>query len=187
MEQIGSIHAITPQSTVNGPGTRFVIHFQGCTLQCPGCFNPDTHSLSAGQQLTVSDIIKQIPPDISGVTISGGEPFLQPKFLLELVQQLRLSDYSIAIFSGFYLKEIEKMTLGLHILAQIDALIDGRFDETAMATMGLHGSNNQTIHLFTSRYTENDFSLRSTEIWIDAAGNIQITGFPTKNLLDQIK
>lgn len=183
----GSIHAITPMSVANGPGSRFVVHFQGCTLQCPGCFNPSTHAMEAGQQLSVVDIIRQIPPEINGVTISGGEPFLQTRFLLELTTQLRLLGYSIVVFSGFYISEIKKMTVGSNILAQIDTLVDGRFDDTAMATMGLHGSNNQTIHLLTDRYTIDDFTMRNTEIWIDPSGVIQITGFPNKSLLSKIK
>lgn len=181
------IHSITPYSVVNGPGNRSVVHFQGCTLNCPGCFNKDTHDLSIGRSMTVEEIIIEIPSDVDGVTISGGEPFLQQQFLLELVKNLKDRNHTIVIFSGFYLHEIKKMKTGIQVLDYIDALIDGRFEENQLADDGLHGSDNQNIHLFTDLYKEIDFDHRDTEIWLDENGNIQITGFPSIDFLNKIK
>ena len=65
--------------------------------------------------MSVEDILNSIPPDIDGITISGGEPFLQADFLLALVGELRKQDCSIVVFSGFYLSEIKKITNGLDI------------------------------------------------------------------------
>lgn len=173
------IHQITPSSVVNGPFQRTVIHFQGCTLACPGCFNSSTHPMKDGMELSVSDILNQLPEEQKHVTISGGEPFLQIRGLLSLVQALREKDIGIVIFSGFTRSEIEKMPLGKSVLANIDVLIDGRFDEQKMADSGIRGSTNQTIYFLTERYHSEQFEQRQFELLFKEDGQILITGFPT--------
>jgi anaerobic ribonucleoside-triphosphate reductase activating protein len=176
------IHSFTPSTFVNGPGNRAMIHFQGCTLACPGCFNTFTHSKAGGEEISVHDLINRIPLTVDGVTISGGEPFLQPESLLELVISLRKHHDSIVVFSGFYLKEIQKMTYGPKILNYVDVLIDGRFDPEKIAEDGLRGSSNQTVHLLTGRHSLDEFQERNVEITIDPEGNLTMTGFPTSDL-----
>ncbi|SEB27690.1 4Fe-4S single cluster domain-containing protein [Paenibacillus sp. 276b] len=177
------IHEITHHSTVNGPGQRSVIHFQGCKFQCPGCFNPSTHSLAGGRNISINEIISSIPTTIKDITISGGEPFLQPLALVTLAHALKHFGYSIVVFTGFYLQEIEKLNYGPQILELIDVLIDGRYDEKASSLIGLHGSDNQTIHFLSDRYNHTDFQTRDVEIFISVEGETQITGFPDDNLL----
>ncbi|WP_164684848.1 4Fe-4S single cluster domain-containing protein [Brevibacillus reuszeri] len=181
------IHGFTPYSKVNGPGERSVLHLQGCRFACPGCFNPETHSLDAGQVVSVDTILSWIPIEVGGVTISGGEPFLQQEALLELVRKLRLQGKSLIIFSGFYHREIMRLRHGVEILSYVDALIDGRFDQEKMSVYSLHGSDNQRVHLFTDRYNLCDFQDRDIEITFDLVGNVSITGFPTESILKQFK
>ncbi|WP_044647682.1 4Fe-4S single cluster domain-containing protein [Paenibacillus terrae] len=176
------IHSFTPSTYVNGPGKRAMIHFQGCTLNCPGCFNTYTHSNDNGREMSLDEILSLLPSDIDGVTISGGEPFLQPSSLLQLVQALKQMDLSIVVFTGFYRKEISKINYGPHILHYIDALIDGRFNEEQIATTGLRGSSNQTIHLLTKRHIAAEFEERNIEVTINAEGNLTMTGFPSTDL-----
>ncbi|KQN96861.1 4Fe-4S single cluster domain-containing protein [Paenibacillus sp. Leaf72] len=181
------IHAFTQYSTVNGPGERMVIHFQGCKFQCAGCFNPETHSLDNGLEMSVEDIKSLIPSDIDGITISGGEPFLQQSDLLTLTVELRKLGLPIIIFSGFYHHEIIKLKYGQAILNEIDVLIDGRFVENKISQEGLHGSNNQTMHFFTDQYCEEDFKNRDTEVTFLDSGLLTITGFPNESLLNVFK
>lgn len=176
------IHSFTPSTFVNGPGNRAMIHFQGCTLACPGCFNTSTHSKDGGEEVSVSDLISRIPHSVDGVTISGGEPFLQQEGLLELVVELRNRFDSIVVFSGFYLHEIQKTRLGQKILDYIDVLIDGRFEIDRIAEDGLRGSSNQKIHLLTGRHTPEEFQGRNVEITVDLEGKLILTGFPTSDL-----
>ncbi|PAD72870.1 4Fe-4S single cluster domain-containing protein [Paenibacillus campinasensis] len=176
------IHSFTPSTFVNGPGNRAMIHTQGCTLACPGCFNNSTHSKDGGKEVSVPDLIQRIPADVDGVTISGGEPFLQPEDLLELVTELRERVDSIVVFSGFYLREIQKMPLGQKILGQIDVLIDGRFEIENIAQNGVRGSENQTIHLLTERHCREEFEERNVEIIIDNEGKLIMTGFPPEEI-----
>lgn len=181
------IHAFNEYSHVNGPGVRSVIHFQGCKFNCPGCFNPETHSVNAGMELSVQDIIGMLPKDIDGVTISGGEPFLQQEDLLQLVQAMRELGYSIIIFTGYYLNEIVKLKYGKEVLKYVDAIIDGRFDQASVSSSGLHGSDNQSVHLLTDRYAQNDFESRDVELIFDFSGNIRVTGFPTSDFLQKVE
>lgn len=186
MSKIAYIHEITKQSKVNGPFNRTVIHFQGCTLNCPGCFNTSTHPMKNGIQHTVESLLKEIPKEQEHITISGGEPFLQASFLLDFVKACRENNYKIVVFSGFYKHEIEKMQEGKEVLKYIDVLIDGRFEENKQ-TNDLKGSNNQTVHLLTDVYTAKQFQKHQVEILIGPNGELRMTGFPTGNLINSIK
>ncbi len=75
-------------------GVRAVIWFQGCTIGCPGCFNPETHSPGGGRETEVEELVGKIVGlggSIDGVSISGGEPFQQPEGLLALVKPLTVA------------------------------------------------------------------------------------------------
>ncbi|MDN4106694.1 4Fe-4S single cluster domain-containing protein [Paenibacillus polymyxa] len=181
------IHSFTPSTYVNGPGKRAMIHFQGCTLKCPGCFNTNTHSNDQGKEMSLDEVLSLLPSDIDGVTISGGEPFLQPSSLLQLVQALRQMCLSIVVFTGFYREEILKINYGPHILDFIDVLIDGRFNEAKKETTGLRGSSNQTIHILTKRHLAEEFEERNIEVTINAEGSLTMTGFPSTDLLREMR
>ena len=91
----GRIHSFESLGAVDGPGVRFVVFMQGCTLRCKYCQNRDTWYLHGGTTYTVDELIKKIlryknyiMPN-GGVTISGGEPLLQAKFLIELFTKLK--------------------------------------------------------------------------------------------------
>lgn len=92
-QQKGFIHSIETFGTVDGPGIRFVVFFQGCPMRCLYCHNPDTWAIgkdnSNVQQMTTSQILTQYDSCSSfykngGITVTGGEPLLQMDFLLEL-------------------------------------------------------------------------------------------------------
>ena len=86
----GRIHSIESMGLVDGPGIRTVVFLQGCKLRCLSCHNPDTWLMGGGNQVEASDLVKKIrryrpyfEKSGGGVTFSGGEPLLQPEFLLE--------------------------------------------------------------------------------------------------------
>ena len=107
----GKIHSFETFGTVDGPGTRFVIFFQGCPLRCKYCHNPDTWDINGGTEYTVSEIIDEILKykkyyQNGGVTVSGGEPLLQIDFVIELFQKLKQYNIHTAIdTSGFLFTE----------------------------------------------------------------------------------
>ena len=91
-KQQGYIHSIDTGGMVDGPGIRYIVFLAGCSLRCKYCHNPDTWKPKGGKQVTVSDTIRDIRKYQSylkfsggGVTVTGGEPFVQPDFLMELL------------------------------------------------------------------------------------------------------
>ncbi len=86
---IGYIHSQESFGTVDGPGLRYVVFFQGCPMRCQYCHNPDTWEVKKGTKVTVNEILTNYQKNRSfytkgGLTVTGGEPLLQIDFLLEL-------------------------------------------------------------------------------------------------------
>lgn len=87
---MGKIHSIQSLGTVDGPGIRFVVFFQGCNLRCGCCHNPDTWSSEGGTEISPEEIVskaeryKSYFGNNGGITLSGGEPLLQPNFAKEI-------------------------------------------------------------------------------------------------------
>ena len=96
LKNTARIHSIESFGTVDGPGIRFVVFMQGCSLQCKYCHNRDTWDINGGEVKTVDEIIEKIEnyknyiiPSGGGVTVTGGEPLLQVRFLIELFKKLK--------------------------------------------------------------------------------------------------
>jgi pyruvate formate lyase activating enzyme len=89
---LGNVHSLETMGMVDGPGIRVVVFLQGCRLRCLFCHNPDTWQEQGGTQMTPEEVTRKVlrcRPYFSrggGVTFSGGEPLLQPEFLLETLQ-----------------------------------------------------------------------------------------------------
>ena len=75
------VAGIVLESVTDGPGIRLALFCQGCHHNCPGCHNPETHDPAGGREMTVEEItaLYNSDPLLSGITFSGGEPFLQPE------------------------------------------------------------------------------------------------------------
>lgn len=91
----GRIHSLESFGTVDGPGTRFVVFFQGCPMRCLYCHNPDTWNPSGGEEMTAEYILEQYDRNKAfygnggGITTTGGEPLLQIDFLIELYEKAK--------------------------------------------------------------------------------------------------
>ncbi len=87
---IGKIHSIQSLGTVDGPGVRFVVFFQGCPLRCSCCHNPDTWDINGGKNISADEILKKVLRykeyfgKQGGITLSGGEPLMQSDFAREI-------------------------------------------------------------------------------------------------------
>lgn len=123
------IHSFETFGTVDGPGIRFVIFTQGCNLQCKYCQNRDTWSHEGGTPYTVNQLVEMIEkyrnyiiPSGGGVTVSGGEPLLHMKFLIQLFKELRKRGISTAIDTSgvFYLTPGMKELIDLTDLFLLD-------------------------------------------------------------------
>jgi pyruvate formate lyase activating enzyme len=85
----GRIHSTESFGTVDGPGIRFVVFFQGCPLRCIYCHNPDTWGFGKGREVTAEELMEEYDSykeflKSGGITATGGEPLAQPEFLAEL-------------------------------------------------------------------------------------------------------
>jgi anaerobic ribonucleoside-triphosphate reductase activating protein len=139
-------------SVVEGPGRRSVLQTSGCLTRCPNCFVPETHDVNGGVEMKVSEVIERLldpqgaPRD--GVTILGGEPFLQAEGLLALMQSLKQLDQHITLYTGYRLEDLASrndQTI-MRILELTDILIDGPFvKELSDNTTEWIGSTNQRI------------------------------------------
>ena len=175
------IHQILMGSRANGPGNRNVVWFQGCTLDCPGCFNPQTHAANSGKKISadkLGTLLLGSPGENDGITISGGEPFQQPEGLLELLQYLKeRQSPPILVFSGYTLKEIQNDPARSACLPYIDALICGRFcREFPPDYAHFCSSSNQSLILNTPRFKETDFCNLTLQELIVENGHVIISG-----------
>ncbi|NCB03590.1 MAG: 4Fe-4S cluster-binding domain-containing protein, partial [Spirochaetia bacterium] len=111
---------------------------------CKGCHNPQTHDFNAGEEYSVSQIVEMIKsnPLLSGITISGGEPFCQPIACSELAREVHSLGLSVWCYTGFDFEEVSNSQL----MRNIDVLVDGKFDESLKsADLQFRGSSNQRI------------------------------------------
>ena len=175
-----NLHAVIPVSRVNGPGLRMVVFFQGCAGGCPGCFNPETHSFDGSRPVSVEELFaRNLRDTAEGITVSGGEPFMQPGPLHTLLLAARARALSTVVYSGLTYALIASDPELSRSLPFIDVLIDGAYDEALVdETLLARGSKNQTIHLLTDRYTVDDLYLPGkAEVFISADGTVSSTGF----------
>lgn len=105
----GRIHSIESAGLVDGPGIRTVIFMQGCKLRCSYCHNPDTWSPNGGTEISSENLMKKIERykpyfenSGGGVTFSGGDPLLQPEFLLEMLKLCKAKGIHTAIDTSGY-------------------------------------------------------------------------------------
>jgi pyruvate formate lyase activating enzyme len=106
----GAVHSWDTSVGVDGPGTRFVVFLAGCPLRCLYCHSPDTRSMRSGTRRTVDDVWADIARYRrfiqvagGGVTVSGGEPLLQPAFTAELLRRCHEAGLHTALDTSGYL------------------------------------------------------------------------------------
>lgn len=116
----GRIHSFQSLGTADGPGVRAVVFMQGCPLRCACCHNPDTWDFNGGTEVTPDEIFRKIKRlknyfgEDGGVTVSGGEPLMQPKFIKELFTLCKNDGINTAIdTSGCVLNDNIKEVLNL--------------------------------------------------------------------------
>lgn len=115
----GRIHSIQSLGTLDGPGVRFVVFLQGCSLRCGCCHNPDTWDCSGGTEYTAEEIVKKAVRyreyfgKDGGITLSGGEPLLQAEFAREVFGRCHAEGLNTCLdTSGTILNDAEYALLG---------------------------------------------------------------------------
>ena len=147
-----------PITKVLGPGRRYALWLQGCDRRCPNCIFPAGQPRDhGGKWLPVEKIWSEIKsvPNLTGVTVSGGEPFLQAAALARLIKFLRdESKLDVMIFTGFTLSELQNRpdSATAFLLANTDILVDGDYREELNNDSMYRGSDNQIVHFLSPKY-----------------------------------
>lgn len=150
------LFALSFPVTALGPGNRLVLWVAGCGRSCPGCISPEMQPADAGREIPVprlAERILKIDMPLSGVTVSGGEPFDQSKPLALLLETLRESrpDWNVLLYTGYLLGELESREKTARLLQLADILVDGPYRCDLPQTHPLAGSGNQRVHYLTDR------------------------------------
>lgn len=191
------ISHISKQTTVLGPGKRFVIWFQGCEKRCEGCINPAGQEIGKGIFIEVDELIEIIKnqKDIVGITISGGEPFLQVNELRKVINKIKSeTNLDIMLYSGYLFQELVPK-YGVDFFELIDIFIDGEYVEELNNDSIYRGSDNQKIYFFTNKYKKFKDQIiscknRNIEFELNQCNELFLIGIPPKGfyqkLLDKI-
>ena len=191
---IGKIHSVESFGTVDGPGIRFVVFMQGCTLKCKYCHNRDTWDTHSETEISVQELVKQIlnyktyiDNSGGGVTVSGGEPLLQAEFVTELFKNLKsigihtVLDTAGSIPISNQIKDLLKYTdLVLLDIKHID-------NEKCINLTGFSNKNNLEFAKYLSNlkipvwirqvlvpgYTDDKFDLQTLKKFLDTLENVE--------------
>lgn len=138
-----------------GPGKRLCIWTNGCHKRCPKCETPEFQKIMPSLDVDIVKILEEM--DLSnddGVTISGGEPFIQLNELRSLVNYLSIKFDDIIVYSGLSYETLKMIDGTDEIFSKISALIDGEYIRELDEGKKLVGSSNQNIIVFKEKYRE---------------------------------
>ena len=146
------IAGLVQDSIVDGPGMRFTVFTQGCCHGCEGCHNPETHDKNGGTERSVDEIIKIMlsNPMTDGLTLSGGEPFLQAADCAAIARAAHGAGLNVWAYSGFTFEQLFERAQsdeGVYaLLRETDVLVDGKF-VLAQRSLSIpwRGSKNQRL------------------------------------------
>lgn len=164
----GKVHSIETFGTVDGPGVRFVVFFQGCPMRCLYCHNPDTWFFGGGTEYTTDEILERFLRNrefytTGGITATGGEPMAQLEFLIELFSKAKENgihtclDTSGVMFDKSNEERMKKIDslLGVTDLVMLDIK---HIDETEHKKLTSH--SNANILMFAKYLNEKQVKMR---------------------------
>ncbi len=150
--EIKLAHKINTDSIVDGEGLRTVIWTQGCSHNCPGCHNPETHDFNAGFSIDIDKLKEEIMSleYQDGITFSGGDPFFQAEACAILAKFIKALNLNIWCYTGFKFEKLLELSKSnkyiKEFLNNIDVLVDGPFIlEQRSLNLKYKGSLNQRI------------------------------------------
>ena len=189
-EVILNLAAFCRKTSVLGPGNRAAIWIQGCPFRCKGCISPEWIPFIQAEQHDPQTLAHSLlaDPEISGITISGGEPVTQASALAIFLEHCRnIRDIDVILFTGYYYENLLAFPPASPVqklLKLIDVLIDGPYVENENDNRGLRGSSNQRVIHLTEKLIDHEFihTQRQTEIHI-SNGVVFLKGVPPKGVL----
>lgn len=174
---------ISEHSTIYGPGVRFVIWTQGCTLACKGCWNKQFWAKS-GTKMQVNSLIAQITSTegIEGITLLGGEPLQQAEPVLKIIQAVQKLGLSVFLYTGYDVEEFNETMQAC--FDNSDIAITGRYIlEKRDTSLRWRGSTNQIVHYPSELYTNLKIEERNeVEFVINEEGGVSMFGYPDEEM-----
>lgn len=167
-----------PRSRAQGPGIRYTIWTQGCSIHCPGCLNKDTWDFSAGYDKSIESIIQEIKSDstLDGITITGGEPLDQLDTIYELCSKI-FTLIPIFLTTGYTREQILKNNQA-SIFNKLDMICMGPFEQNKVCSGEWRGSFNQVIKYLTiTGAKQANMPVILREFHVKNNGNAIETGF----------
>lgn len=189
------VGATVSRTAAEGPGQRFALWVQGCTIRCAGCFNPHLWGARGGTRTSVEALVHQaVDADVEGVTLLGGEPFEQAPALARFAAEVRERGLSVMTFTGYDRERLEGADApagARDLLDATDLLVDGLYDSARPdLTRPWVGSTNQRFHFLTPRYRHLErrlTSLRDTlEVRIGTDGSLAVNGWAEVSQLEHL-
>lgn len=173
-----------------GPGRRFALWVQGCSLRCPGCCNPEMFDASGGTVQPVHVWAERLARArdrhaVAGLTVVGGEPVQQAEAVGALCRHARALGLSTLVFTGFTLEQARTQPGFAGLLRHVDTLVDGPFDPRRREPVSgrrFVGSVNQRVLHRTLRHADPSLWRGSpcAEAIVGPDGSLRVVGFPTE-------
>lgn len=186
------IHNVILHTKVLGPETRTAIWFQGCNKNCKGCMSQSTRDINGGKTVEIDKLCETFLKlnDIEGITLSGGEVFLQVDALYELLKTVKSkSNLGVIIYTGYYIDELKRMNnpkINEILGGLADIIIDGPYIDELNDGKSLRGSSNQKVNFITDRYLKYkdmyEADNRNAELYVNEK-DLFFVGIPDKGTL----
>lgn len=193
-EQLVDVARTVPRTVAEGPGARFAVWVQGCTIRCPGCFNPHLWRASGGTPTPPASLVgAALDAGVEGVTLLGGEPVDQAPALATFAAGAREAGLSVMTFTGHLLEDLRAASdPAVHaLLDATDLLVDGPYlaDRPDLVRPWV-GSTNQRFHFLTDRYRHLEDRLADLpdriEVRVAPTGETSVNGWASVDALDAL-
>ncbi len=176
------INSYIPKTEVEGPGTRFCIWVQGCSICCEGCANSHMWDKHGGRLVSVNDLVSEISKlkdEIEGVTFLGGEPLEQIEPVIKISKEVQKIGLSVIVFTGKEYESIKNENEVKELVKYTDILIDGRYEASKRDfSRAWVGSSNQKFYFFSDKYDESIITKYKNkfEIRFDQNSSVTVNG-----------
>ena len=198
MSEVIRVLRFLPATVAEGPGQRAALWVQGCSIRCPGCFNPHSWAARGGDPVGWAELAGAVRDaaaahGIEGLTLLGGEPFDQAGSVANLAEAVRAEGLSVMTFTGYVLEALRSAGRDDwdRLLAATDLLVDGPYiagrPERRRPWVG---SDNQRFWFLTDRYAHLAAELEALpnrlEVRISRSGEVAVNGFATVATLEDL-
>ncbi|GAA2716523.1 4Fe-4S single cluster domain-containing protein [Actinoplanes palleronii] len=177
------------RTTAEGPGERTAIWVQGCSIRCPGCFNPHLFTTRGGTPTPAADLVARVlATGTAGLTLLGGEPFDQAAGLAAVAAGVRAEGRTVMTFTGYAYDDLrQRADPGVTaLLAETDLLVAGPFRQDLLDhDRPWVGSTNQEFHHLTDRLAVETTPDR-LEVIISPSGDVAVNGWADTETLDAL-